>query len=111
MVILTIRNFGEIKIELDYQNAPISSANFVSLVKSGFYNGLTFHRIIKNFMIQGGDFTNRNGTGGHSAKGPGTTIGDNCMIGAGCIVKGDIPANSIVTQKRETVIRPWEVRA
>ena len=41
----------------------------------------------------------------------GTTIGDNCMIGAGCIVKGDIPANSIVTQKRETVIRPWEVRA
>ena len=41
----------------------------------------------------------------------GTTIGDNCMIGAGCILKGDIPANSVVTQKRETVIRPWEVRA
>ena len=40
----------------------------------------------------------------------GTTIGDNCMIGAGCILKGDIPANSVVTQKRETVIRPWEVR-
>ena len=41
----------------------------------------------------------------------GTTIGDNCMIGAGCILKGDIPSNSVVTQKRETVIRPWEVRA
>lgn len=41
----------------------------------------------------------------------GTTIGDNCMIGAGCVVKGDIPANSVVTQKRETVVRPWEVRA
>ena len=41
----------------------------------------------------------------------GTTIGDNCMIGAGCILKGNIPANSVVTQKRETVIRPWEVRA
>ena len=63
MIILTIKNFGDIKIELDYQNAPISSANFVSLVKSGFYNGLTFHRIIKNFMIQGGD-PNGEGTGG-----------------------------------------------
>ena len=41
----------------------------------------------------------------------GSTIGDNCIIGAGCIIKGDIPANSVVTQKRETQIRPWEVRA
>ena len=40
----------------------------------------------------------------------GTTLGDNCIVGAGCIVKGNIPANSVVTQKRETVIRPWEVR-
>lgn len=63
MIVLTIKNFGDIKIELDYQNAPISSANFVSLVKSGFYNGLTFHRIIKNFMIQGGDPEGQ-GTGG-----------------------------------------------
>lgn len=41
----------------------------------------------------------------------GSTIGDNCVIGAGCVIKGDIPANSVVTQKRETVIRPWEERA
>ena len=54
MVILKIANMGEIKIELDYKNAPISSANFVSLVNKGFYDGLTFHRIIKGFMIQGG---------------------------------------------------------
>jgi peptidyl-prolyl cis-trans isomerase B (cyclophilin B) len=63
MIILHMKNFGDIKIELDYENAPISCANFVSLVKSGFYDGLTFHRIIKNFMIQGGD-PQGTGTGG-----------------------------------------------
>jgi peptidyl-prolyl cis-trans isomerase B (cyclophilin B) len=55
MIILTIKNFGDIKIELDYKDAPNTCANFVELVNKGFYNGLTFHRIIKNFMIQGGD--------------------------------------------------------
>lgn len=70
MVILHIKDFGDIKIQLDYENAPISCANFVSLVKSGFYNGLKFHRIIKGFMIQGGDPAG-NGTGGpgYSIKG------------------------------------------
>jgi peptidyl-prolyl cis-trans isomerase B (cyclophilin B) len=70
MVILHIKDFGDIKIQLDYENAPISCANFVSLVKSGFYNGLKFHRIIKGFMIQGGD-PEGNGTGGpgYSIKG------------------------------------------
>ena len=63
MVILHIENFGDIKLELDYVNAPISSKNFASLVSKGFYDGLTFHRVIKNFMIQGGD-PNGNGTGG-----------------------------------------------
>ena len=63
MIILHMKNFGDIRIELDYENAPISCANFVSLVKSGFYDGLTFHRIIKNFMIQGGD-PQGTGTGG-----------------------------------------------
>ncbi len=63
MIILKIKDFGEVKIELDYQNAPITCASFVDLVNKGFYNGLTFHRIIKNFMIQGGDPLG-NGTGG-----------------------------------------------
>ena len=63
MVVLHIKNYGDIKIELDYENAPISCANFVSLVKKGFYNGLKFHRIIKGFMIQGGD-PKGDGTGG-----------------------------------------------
>ncbi|MBR5991039.1 MAG: peptidylprolyl isomerase [Bacilli bacterium] len=70
MVILKIANLGEIKIELDYKNAPISSANFVSLVNKGYYDGLTFHRIIKGFMIQGGcPLGNGTGGPGYSIKG------------------------------------------
>ena len=54
MIVLTIQGFGQIKIKTDHENAPISSENFEKLVKEGFYNGLTFHRIIKGFMIQAG---------------------------------------------------------
>jgi len=63
MIVLTIKNYGDIKIELDYKNAPNTCANFAELVNKGFYNGLTFHRIIKGFMIQGGDPEGR-GSGG-----------------------------------------------
>ena len=63
MVILHIKDFGDIKIELDYQNAPISSTNFAYLASTKFYDGLIFHRIIKGFMIQGGD-PKGDGTGG-----------------------------------------------
>ncbi len=63
MVIIEMDNGGLIKIELDEQAAPITTANFKKLVKEGFYDGLTFHRIIPGFMIQGGD-PNGNGTGG-----------------------------------------------
>ena len=63
MIILHIRDFGDIKIELDRVNAPISANNFATLVSQGFYDGLTFHRVIKGFMIQGGDPVG-NGTGG-----------------------------------------------
>ena len=48
---------GVITIELDAVNAPKSTANFLSYVNSGFYNGTVFHRVIKNFMIQGGGMT------------------------------------------------------
>jgi peptidyl-prolyl cis-trans isomerase B (cyclophilin B) len=48
---------GDITIELDKTNAPISSANFVEYAKKGHYDGTIFHRIIDNFMIQGGGFT------------------------------------------------------
>ena len=70
MVILTIENLGDIKIELDYKAAPNTAKNFAYLVSKGFYDGLTFHRVIKGFMIQGGD-PNGVGTGGpgYSIKG------------------------------------------
>ena len=47
-------NFGVISIELDHEKAPITAANFEQYVKDGFYDGVIFHRVIKNFMIQGG---------------------------------------------------------
>jgi len=49
-------NFGEITLELDAEKAPITVANFLKYVDSGFYDGTIFHRVINNFMIQGGGF-------------------------------------------------------
>jgi len=48
---------GDIKIELDKENAPISTDNFLAYVEDGFYDGTIFHRVINNFMVQGGGFT------------------------------------------------------
>ena len=63
MVIIEMKNGKKIKIELYPDIAPISCENFEKLVKSGFYDGLTFHRVIPGFMIQGG-CPNGTGTGG-----------------------------------------------
>lgn len=63
MVIIEMENGGVIKIELDPLAAPKTVANFEKLVKEGFYDGLTFHRVINGFMIQGGDPLG-NGMGG-----------------------------------------------
>lgn len=60
---IKVKDMGVIKLELDADTAPITVTNFVNLAKSGFYDGLTFHRVIEGFMIQGGD-PNGNGTGG-----------------------------------------------
>jgi len=59
---MKVENYGVIKLELDADEAPITVTNFVNLVKEGFYDGLTFHRIIEDFMIQGGD-PKHDGTG------------------------------------------------
>ena len=75
--IIEVEKFGTIEVELYKDIAPISVDNFVNLANKGFYNGLTFHRIIKGFMIQGG-CPKGNGTGG-----PGYTI------------KGEFAANGI----------------
>lgn len=63
MIVMEMNDGKTIEIELDEKNAPITAANFKKLVRAGFYDGLTFHRVIKGFMIQGGD-PKGNGTGG-----------------------------------------------
>jgi len=64
---IDIADYGSITAELDADTAPITVTNFMKLTESGFYDGLTFHRIISGFMIQGGD-PNGNGTGGSDQK-------------------------------------------
>ena len=75
MIRITMQNGKTIDIELDATAAPITCENFEKLVKQGFYNGLTFHRIIPGFMIQGGDPK-------------GTGVG-----GPGYCIKGEFTAN------------------
>ena len=55
LVIMTIKDYGDVLLELDKGQAPITVQNFLDLVNSGFYDGISFHRIIKGFMMQGGD--------------------------------------------------------
>ena len=81
---IQVENFGTIKVELNANVAPITVANFCKLVNEGFYNGLTFHRIIKDFMVQGGD-PKGDGTGGS----PDTIKGEFSSNG----VKNPIPHN------------------
>ena len=68
IVTMEIANYGTIKIELYPEYAPNTVANFVNLIEKGFYDGLTFHRLVPGFVLQGGD-PEGNGTGG-----PGYTI-------------------------------------
>lgn len=61
--LISVKKYGDIELELDADTAPITVTNFVKLVNEKFYDGLTFHRIMKDFMIQGGD-PKADGTGG-----------------------------------------------
>ena len=60
---IQVKDYGAIQAELDADVAPITVTNFINLAQDGFYDGLTFHRVISGFMIQGGD-PNGDGTGG-----------------------------------------------
>ena len=82
--IIEINKFGTIKVELDKAVAPITVENFVKLANKGFYNGLTFHRVIKGFMIQGG-CPKGNGTGG-----------------PGYCIKGEFAANGVNNPLKHT---------
>jgi peptidyl-prolyl cis-trans isomerase B (cyclophilin B) len=66
--VITLETGGEIRIEFYPEDAPKTVENFVTLARQGFYNGLTFHRVVPDFVVQGGD-PKGNGTGG-----PGYTI-------------------------------------
>lgn len=66
-VSITFRDFGEVVVLLDATTAPVTVENFLKLVSEGFYDGLTIHRVIENFMIQGGD-PDADGTGGSADK-------------------------------------------
>ncbi|MGN0696151.1 MAG: peptidylprolyl isomerase [Oscillospiraceae bacterium] len=77
MVVIEMENGKKIKLELYPDVAPITVENFEGLVKSGFYDGLIFHRVIEGFMIQGGD---PEGTG---------------MGGSGKNIKGEFAANGV----------------
>ena len=66
--LITLENRNEIRLELFPQDAPKTVENFVTLAKKGFYNGLTFHRVVPGFVVQGG-CPKGNGTGG-----PGYTV-------------------------------------
>lgn len=77
MVEIKIKGYGSIRVNLDWKSAPNTCANFVALARKGFYDGLLFHRIIKHFMVQGGDPT---GTG---------------MGGPGYAIKGEFLANGV----------------
>lgn len=70
VAVITVKDYGTIQVELDRKAAPITVDNFVKLANEGFYNGLTFHRIISGFMIQGGD-PEGNGMGGSDETIPG----------------------------------------
>ncbi|MBQ9746238.1 MAG: peptidylprolyl isomerase [Clostridia bacterium] len=82
--IIEMENGGKMTLELYPEKAPITVENFVKLAKSGFYNGIIFHRVIAGFMIQGGDPT---GTG---------------MGGPGHTIKGEFSANGVPNDLKHT---------
>ncbi len=84
MIVIEMHDGGTIKIELDEKVAPITCANFKKLVNEHFYDGLIFHRVIKDFMIQGGDPT---GTG---------------MGGSKETIKGEFASNGVNNPLKHT---------
>ena len=70
IAVMTVKDYGEIKFRFFPEEAPKAVENFITHVKNGYYDGVTFHRVIQDFMIQGGD-PKGDGTGGESIWGEG----------------------------------------
>ena len=97
---IEVENFGTIKIELYPNYAPETVANFIALANNGFYDGLTFHRTIPDFMIQGGD-PNGDGTGNATLKDLGQDSDDEYTIKGEFIANGD--NNNILKHERGVI--------
>ena len=91
---MEVENFGTIKIELYPDQAPNTVANFVKLANNGYYDGLTFHRIVKDFMIQGGD-SKGDGTGSVTMSALDTSIEKDSDDDKEYGIKGEFIANGV----------------
>lgn len=67
-------DLGTVKMKVFEKRVPELAKNFLGLARAHKYDNVPFHRVVKNFMIQGGDFTNKDGTGGYSYQGPDTYL-------------------------------------
>lgn len=92
VVTMEVKDYGTIKIELFPEYAPNTVSNFVKLANSGFYDGLTFHRIIEDFMIQGGDPLG-NGTGSPVLSDIDSSIEEDSDADKAYCIKGEFSAN------------------
>ncbi|MBR3249799.1 MAG: peptidylprolyl isomerase [Clostridia bacterium] len=91
---MEVKDYGTVKIELYPDIAPETVANFVKLANNGYYDGLTFHRIIKDFMIQGGD-KKGDGTGGVNLSALDTSIEKDSDKDKEYSIKGEFIANGV----------------
>ena len=80
----TMTHVGNITLQLDYSEAPIHASNFALLSEMGCYDNVSFHRVIQGFMVQSGDFTNGDGTGGHAASWQGYCNGQQSINQSEC---------------------------
>jgi peptidyl-prolyl cis-trans isomerase B (cyclophilin B) len=92
IVTMEVEDFGTIKIELYPEYAPNTVANFIKLANNGFYDGLTFHRVVQDFMIQGGD-KQGDGTGGVTLSALDTSIEEGSTADTDYSIAGEFIAN------------------
>lgn len=97
--------FGNITLSLNHTESPITAMNFQLLVAMGCYDNTTFHRVIDDFMIQGGDFTNGDGTGGHAASWQGYCNGQSSQNNSTC----DATAWTIPDETNNLTHQPFSI--